>query len=207
MVDGLPFAIRVPFSCHCALHKKSLTLTLIFHICALQHDFSWLFVLRFWPHTDLKTGDLNMATAKKAAPKAKKIEDFTSQATASMQENFEKVSASMAEMGSMGQENMEAVVESATIFAKGVEEVATEQAAFTKEAVEKGVEQFKAVASVKTPQEFIEAQTDFMREAFEANIAQMTKLTDMWTATTKDASQPLNKRYTAAVEKMQSFRV
>lgn len=148
-----------------------------------------------------------MATAKKAAPKAKKIEDFTSQATASMQENFEKVSASMAEMGSMGQENMEAVVESATIFAKGVEEVATEQAAFTKEAVEKGVEQFKAVASVKTPQEFIEAQTDFMREAFEANIAQMTKLTDMWTATTKDASQPLNKRYTAAVEKMQSFRV
>lgn len=135
-----------------------------------------------------------------------KFKDYTAQATATMQENMEKVSKSMADIGEFGKDNVEAVVESASTFAKGVESIASEQANYAKSSMEKSVEQFKSVASAKTPQDFMEAQSDYFRSAFEANVSQMSKLSDMWIATTKDCSEPLSRRYTAMVEKVQSYR-
>lgn len=136
-----------------------------------------------------------------------KFKDYTAQATATMQENMEKVSKSMTDIGDFGKDNVEAVVESASTFAKGVESIAAEQANFAKSSMEKSVEQFKTVASAKTPQDFMEAQTDYLRAAFENNVSQMNKLSDMWIATAKDCSEPLSRRYSAMVEKAQSFRV
>ena len=136
-----------------------------------------------------------------------KFKDYTAKATATMQENFEKVSRGMADFGEFGKSNVEAVVESASTFAKGVESIATVQANYAKDSMEKSVAQFKTVASAKTPQDFLEAQSDYLRAAFESNISQMNKLSDMWIATAKDCSEPLSRRYTALVEKVQSYRV
>ncbi len=148
------------------------------------------------------------ATKKKAtaAPSVEQFEDFAEQTNAKFKDNFEKASKSFAEVGEFSKENFEAVVESASVYAKGVEEIAAEQASFAKESVEKTVEQFKTISSVKTPQEFMQAQTDFFRGAFESNIAQMQKMADVWTTTAKTASEPLNKRYTEVVEKAQTYR-
>ena len=63
------------------------------------------------------------ATKKKAAPAPEKngFEEYTAKATASVQENMEKFSTAAAEMGDLTRENFEAVVESATTYARGVE--------------------------------------------------------------------------------------
>lgn len=147
------------------------------------------------------------ATKKKpAAASAEQFEDFAEQATTSMKDGFEKMSKGMTDVSEFSKENFDAVMESATNYAKGVEEIAADNAAFAKEAVEKSVEQMKAVSSLKTPQEFMQAQTDFVRTAFETNLAQMQKFADAWTATAKTASEPLSKRYTEVVEKAQGYR-
>ncbi|GGD04702.1 phasin family protein [Aquisalinus flavus] len=136
-----------------------------------------------------------------------KMKDYSTQASATMKENMEKMSKGMAEFGEFGKDNVEAVVASASTFAKGFEDIATEQANYAKSSMEKSVEQMKTVASAKTPQDFMEAQTDYVRSAFESNMSQMNKLSDMWIATAKDCTEPLSRRYTAMVEKVQSFRV
>ncbi|MCI5043902.1 MAG: phasin family protein [Aquisalinus sp.] len=146
------------------------------------------------------------ATKKKPAAAAEQFEDFAEQATTSMKDGFEKMSKGMTDVSEFSKENFDAVMESATHYAKGVEEIAADNAAYAKASVEKTVEQFKAVSALKTPQEFIQAQTDFVRTAFESNLAQMQKVADAWTATAKSASEPLNKRYTEVVEKAQSYR-
>ena len=150
------------------------------------------------------------ATAKKktepATATVEQFEQFTQQATTSFKDNFEKVSKGMAEMGEFSKENFDAMVEAATTYAKGVEEITTEQTSFAKDSMEKAVEQFKSVSTAKTPQEFMQAQTDFVRTAFETNLNQLHKLADAWTATTKSAAEPLNKRYTEVVEKAQAYR-
>ena len=147
------------------------------------------------------------ATAEVTTKMDEKFREYASQASTTMKDNMEKMSRSMADMSEFGKDNVEAVVESASTFAKGVEGIATEQANYAKSSMEKSVEQMKAVASARTPQDFMEAQTDYMRTAFEANISQMNKLSDMWIATAKDCAEPLNRRYSAMVEKVQSYSV
>ena len=144
-------------------------------------------------------------TTEAANASVEQFEEFTQQATSTMKDNFEKVSKGMSELGEFSKGNFEAVVESASNYAKGVEEIASENAAFAKTSMEKTVEQFKTVSSAKTPQEFMQAQTDFVRGAFETNLAQVQKIADVWTAATKNAAEPLNKRYTEVVEKAQSY--
>ena len=71
--------------------------------------------------------------------------------------------------------------------------------------MESGVEQIRKVSAAKTPQEFLEVQTEYLRGAFEANMNQFNKMSELWVNTTRDAAEPLNKRYSAVVEKAQSF--
>lgn len=119
-------------------------------------------------------------------------------------EGFERMTSSFNNFGTFGQENVEAMVESATTVAKGVERVATENADFAKKQMETGTEKVQALAKVKTPQEFFEAQSELVRTAMEAQISQANKVSDMWVAMTRDAAQPLSKRYSAFVEMMQA---
>ncbi len=149
-----------------------------------------------------------MTAKKKKATTTKTVdsfENFAEQATASIQENFEKVTKNMSEVGDFSKDNIEAVVESASIYAKGVETISADQAAFAKEAMENTVEQIKSTAALKTPQEFFQAQTDFFRNAFETNVSQMQKFAEAWTETSRAAAEPISKRYTEVVEKAQAY--
>lgn len=147
-----------------------------------------------------------MSTTRKTAAKetaANPTEAFASMNSA-MSEGIERMTAGMNNFGSFGQENVEAMVESATTVAKGVERIATENADFAKKQMETGTEKFQALSKVKTPQEFFEAQSELMRTTMETQISQLNKMSDMFIATARDAAQPMSKRYSAFVELMQA---
>jgi phasin family protein len=138
--------------------------------------------------------------------------DFTKFADVNMptpeafQEGIEKMTESFGDIGEISKANAEAAIEAAQISAKGMENVSQEAAAYSKEMFDKSVEAAKALTTAKSPQEFIESQTEFTRSVIESQMAQFAKMTELMTGVTKQAAEPLAQRYTAMVDKAQSFR-
>ena len=144
------------------------------------------------------------ATAKTADKITNKTEETMNQATNAANDGVTRMTEGMSKMGSFGQDTMEAMTASATIVAKGLEKATQENVSFAKSQMEQGAERMKAFQSVKTPQEFFEAQADVFRTVMEAQIEQTNKVSDMMIETARDAAQPMSKRYSAMIEMMQA---
>ena len=121
-------------------------------------------------------------------------------------DGYEKVTKGLSEFADFQKASLEAYMGAASVFAKGVEKVATEQASFTKESFEEGVAAAKATFSSKSLQEAMDVQSDYARSAFEKNMAQVNKVTEHFASLGKDVAQPLTDHYSTLVEKVQSFR-
>ena len=140
------------------------------------------------------------STTRKPAGDAKEAADQTA---ATVNDGVDRMTKGMSQMGSFGQETVEAMMASASTLAKGMERVGQENLTFAKSQMETVAERAQAFAKVRTPQEFFEAQADYVRGAMEAQIEQANKVSDMMITATRDAAQPLSKRYSAMVEMMQ----
>ena len=135
---------------------------------------------------------------------ATKTEETVKTASAAVNDGVSRMTDGMSKLGSFGQDNMEAMTKSASVVAKGMERALQENVSFAKSQMEQGSERMKAFQSIRTPQEFFEAQADVFRTVMEAQIEQTNKVSDLFIQTARDAAQPLSKRYSAMVEMMQA---
>ena len=62
----------------------------------------------------------------------------------------------------------------------------------------------KSLAGAKSVQEAIELQTNFAKLAFEAYVAEVTRMSETVAASVKETVAPINERVTALVERVQS---
>ena len=131
------------------------------------------------------------------------VKDAAQNTASTVNDGVERMTQGMSQMGSMGQETVEAMMASASTLAKGFERIGQENMTFAKSQIERTAERAQAFAKIRTPQEFFEAQADFVRGAMEAQIEQANKVSDMMISTTREAAQPLSKRYSSMVEMMQ----
>jgi pyridoxine kinase len=97
-------------------------------------------------------------------------------------------------------------VASAAAAQKGVETLSAQSAAFTKKAWEDGVAAAQSMSQARSIQELLELQTTWAKSATEAYLAEVTKATDVLTASVKNSFKPINERVTASVEKFQAAR-
>ena len=142
-------------------------------------------------------------SATRKAKLETKAEETMEKASAAANDGVARMTDGMSKMGSFGQDTVEAMTASASIMAKGIEKATNENIAFAKSQMEHGAERMKAFQSVRTPQEFFEAQADVFRAVMEAQIEQTNKVSDLMIETAREAAQPISKRYSAAVEMMQ----
>ncbi len=147
----------------------------------------------------------------KFATAAKSIEDAVATAKQNMeglvkaqQEQVEKASAqilkSYDELSVLTKGNVDAVVKSGTIVAKGAEEAGKQVAAFTQSSMEKGVSNAKALLAVKTIQELFELQNAFAKASLDALVSESTKLQELTVKVANEALVPLSARMNVAVE-------
>ncbi|NNU16520.1 phasin family protein [Parvularcula sp. ZS-1/3] len=142
-------------------------------------------------------------TAKATEAANESVFTAANTAQASINEGVERMTKGMTQMGSFAQDNTEAVMQAASVVAKGMEKVTQENVDYAKSQFETAQDKVQALTKAKTPQEFFEAQSELFRTSMEAQISQVNKVSDMMIATAKDAAQPLSKRYSAMVELMQ----
>ena len=128
------------------------------------------------------------------------------QAIAMAQEQVEKASSNLFssydEVASLGKENVDAYVESTTLFTKGLEAMSKELMGFTQSAVEANVANAKALFGAKSLRELIDLQADFSRSHFDSMVAESAKLTELSMTLANDAMEPIQLRLNVTVEKM-----
>jgi phasin family protein len=134
------------------------------------------------------------------------VEQFTTAGNQAFKDAVEKSLAGLNEANAYSKKNLEAVIASVTAAAKGAEALGAETLAYSKSAMETQVAAAKSLSGAKSVQEVVELQTTFAKSALEAYIAQMTKASEIVSASMKDSLKPLNERVTAAVERLQAAR-
>jgi phasin family protein len=98
------------------------------------------------------------------------------------------------------------VVASAAAAQKGAEALSAQSVAFSKKSWEDGVAAAQSMAQARSVQELLELQTSWAKSSIEAYLSEVTKATDVLTASVKDSFKPINERVTASVEKFQAAR-
>ncbi len=100
----------------------------------------------------------------------------------------------------IGKENMDATVKSLGAVSKSVQAIATETADFSKKSFEEGSATLEKLLGVKTLDKAIEIQTDYAKSAYEAFVAQATKMGELYTGLAKEMYKP----FEGAVAKAQA---
>ncbi|MEM8985256.1 MAG: phasin family protein [Pseudomonadota bacterium] len=147
-----------------------------------------------------------MAETKKTEKSADPFGITSSFSPESFKEGYEKVTASMTDYADFHRDAVDALIKSAGVFAKGVEKLTSENAAFAKAALDEGVSTAKSAASSGSVQEAMDIQAEFMRGRVEKNLNQINKVAEIFVETSKQASEPLAERYGQFVEKIQTYR-
>lgn len=108
------------------------------------------------------------------------------------------------EMGEFNKGNLEAVVESGRVAAKVAEQLGREAAETARKNFEQATAALKNMASVKTPTEFFQLQSDYARSAFDQMIAEASKNSETMLKVAGDIFQPISNRFAVAAEKMKT---
>ena len=148
-----------------------------------------------------------MSKAKTAAEKTTASAETTFlNGAEAMKIGFEKAVKNYDTVLSYGKDTVEAYMKSATVAGKGIETLNSEIYSYSKDAIEESIAAGKAILGSKSIHEAFELQTDFAKTAFESYVSELTKFSQLFTSATKDTFAPLQGRYQAWVEVVQSAR-
>jgi len=148
-----------------------------------------------------------MSKAKTAGEKAAtSAETALENGAAALKSGLEKALKGYDSYLDYGKQTAEAVMKSATVAGKGVETINNEIYSFSKQSIEDSVAATKAVMGSKSVHEAFEFQTDFAKSAFEAYVAELSKISELTTSATKDAFAPFKGRVQAWLDVVQSTR-
>ncbi|MEI8144131.1 MAG: phasin family protein [Alphaproteobacteria bacterium] len=89
-----------------------------------------------------------------------------------------------------GKEAMDSAVKSSTAFFKSVQAIAAEMADFSKKSMEDGAATFEKLAAVKSVDKAVEVQTEFAKASYEATVARVTKIGELYADLAKEAMKP-----------------
>jgi phasin family protein len=148
-----------------------------------------------------------MSKAKTAEKATATAESALENGAAVLKTGLEKSLKSYEAFVGYGKETAEAAMKSATTAGKSIESINSEIYSFSKQSVEDTVAATKAVMGSKSVHEAFEYQTDFAKSAFEAYVAELSKISELATAATKDSFAPFKGRVQAWLDTVQAARV
>lgn len=100
-----------------------------------------------------------------------------------MMKNFE-------DFQSVGKDQLDAAVASATAMTKGMQTIATELADYSKKSFEDGSAVLEQAMAAKSLDKAVEVQTTYARTAYEAYVGQMSKIGEIYMNAAKEAYRP-----------------
>jgi phasin family protein len=150
----------------------------------------------------IKKGTIDMATNFNVTPEHAQalFGDINERAKAA----FEKSSKLGEELVELTKGNVEAIVTSARVAAKGAEALAADAAEYSKKHFEATSSAYKSYAAVKSPTELFQLQSDFAKQSFDSAVAEASKFSESMLKLMGEIAQPLSSRYAVAAEKIKA---
>ena len=149
-----------------------------------------------------------MATQKKDATAnvaADRIQAVFGDVTDRAQTAVEKSTRLVEELTELTKGNVEAIVASSKIAAKGVETLGQEAADYSRRSFEEASAALKSLAEVKSPTDFFKLQSDYARSAFDSWVGQSSKASEAMLKLAGEVAEPITSRYTVAAERVKTL--
>lgn len=99
------------------------------------------------------------------------------------------------EFQKLSKDNTELATKSLATFQKGAQAIAIEFADYSKKSFEEGSAAFEKLLGAKSLDKAIEVQTTYFKNAYEAFVAQATKLGELYGDVAKDAYKPFESSF------------
>lgn len=138
------------------------------------------------------------ANLKNAAEKAQTL---FAEANERAKAAVEKGTKLFEEANEFSKGNIEAIVESGKIAAKGIETLGQDAADYSRKQFEGATAALKSLSAVKSPTDFFKLHSDYVRSAFDSVVAQTSKNTEAMLKLAGEVAQPISNRVAVAVEK------
>lgn len=127
-------------------------------------------------------------------------------AIAFTKEQVEKVSQNAfktyEELTALNKDTVDALVQSSSVVAKGVESLSRAFLAFAQTSLEHSVSTAKALLAVKTLREAVDLQSEFAKSSFDSLVAEATKASELSVKVANEAIQPLSSHVNTVVSKL-----
>ncbi len=117
---------------------------------------------------------------------------------------MEKGSKGLEEMVEFSKGNLEAVVASGRVAAKGAQDIAKYSANYGRKSIEEANATAKKFAAVKSPTEFFALQSEVAKTQLDAFVGEASKFAEGYMKLLGEITQPIQNRYAVAVEKVKS---
>ena len=117
---------------------------------------------------------------------------------------MEKGSKSVEEMVEFSKGNLEALVASGRVAAKGAEDIAKYSADYGRKTIETANANAKKFAAVKSPTEFFQLQSEVAKTSLDSLVGEASKFSESYLKLLGEIVQPMQNRYAVAVEKVKS---
>jgi len=145
-----------------------------------------------------------MATTFTPNDAAEKGQAFFADAQGRMKTVFERSTKVGEEMADFARGNVEALMASARVAAKAGEAIGQEAADYSRKSFEHATATFKSFATVKSPTELFQLQSDFAKASFDSAVAEASKLSETMLKFAGEIAQPISNRYALAAEKLKT---
>lgn len=117
----------------------------------------------------------------------------------------EKSTKAIEELSDITKGNVEAMVESGKIAAKGMETLGQEAVDYGRKSFEKATASFKSFSTVKTPTEFFQLHSQLMSSSFDDFTKEAARSSEALLKLAGDVAQPLTARVTVVTDKVKSL--
>ncbi len=147
---------------------------------------------------------IEMATVASPTDAAEKAQALFGDFSNRVKTSFEKSTKISEELVDFAKGNVEAVIASARVAAKAGESLGQEAAEYSKKNFESATAAFKSFATVKSPTELFQLQSEFVKSSFDAAVAEASRVSESLLKVAGDIAQPISNRYALAAEKIKA---
>ena len=144
---------------------------------------------------EVKTMEANLKNA------AEKAQTLFAEANERAKAAVEKGTKLFEEANEFSKGNIEAIVESGKIAAKGFESFGQDAAEYSRKQFEGATAALKSLSTIKSPTDFFKLQSDYVRSSFDSIVAQTSKNTEAMLKLAGEVAQPISSRVALAAEK------
>ena len=144
-------------------------------------------------------------TAAAGFAAAEQIKTVVTEANDRAKTAMEKNAKIIEELAELGRGNVEALVASSKVAAKGAETLSQDAANYSRARFEEATAAFKSFTDVKSATDFFKLQGDFARTAFDSAVAESARVSEAMLKLAGDVAEPLTSRYAVAADRVKTL--